>query len=98
MVGVLVLVGAGCGWCRGVCPVSRPGSRAPLCQPLRRGSRIALRKGLRRGLRLALRPGVRPALRRSFMGGLGLPKFGGDVVVLLGKVGIKAPPRRGQQS
>ena len=98
MVGVLVLVGAGCGWCRVVCPVSRPGSRAPLRQPLRKGLRTALRKGLRRGLRRTLRPGIRPALRRRIMGGLGLPKFGGGVLVLLGKVGIKVPPRRGQQS
>ena len=96
--GVLVLVGAGCGWCRVVCPVSRPGSRAPLRQPLRRGSRTALRERSRVPLCQALRPGVRPALRRRVMGGLGLPKLLGMLLVLLGKVGIKVPPRRGQQS
>ena len=98
VVGVLVLVGVGSGWCRVVCPVSRPGARAPLRQPLRGGLRIALRIALRRGLRLALCPGVRPALRRRIMGGLGVPKFLGLLLVLLGKVGIGMPPRRGQQS
>ena len=98
MVGVLVLVGVGSGWCRVVCPVSRPGARAPLRQPLRGGLRIALRIALRKGLRRALCPGVRPALRRRVMGGLGLPKFLGLLLVLLGKVGIGMPPRRGQQS
>ena len=92
--GVLVLVRVGSGWCWVVCPVSRPGSRAPLRQPLRGGLRIALRKGLRR----ALCPVVRPALRRRVMGGLGLPKFLGLLLGLLGKVGIGMPPRRGQQS
>lgn len=67
--GVLVLVGVGSGWCRVVCPVSRPGARAPLRQPLRGGLRIALRKVLRGGVRRALCPGVRPALRRRVMGG-----------------------------
>lgn len=91
---VLLLVGVGSGWCRVVCPVSRPGLRVPLRQTLRKG----LRKGLRGGLRLALCPGVRPALRRRVMGGLGLPKFLGMLLVLLGKVDIGMPPRRGQQS
>lgn len=98
MVGVLVLVRTGSGWCWVVCPVSRLGLRVPLRQPLRKRLRTALRKGLRRELRLALRPVVRPALRRRIMGGLGLPKFDAGVLGLLGKVGIKVPPRRGQQS
>lgn len=93
-----MLVGVGSGWCRVVCPVSRPGLRVPLRQPLRGGLRAALRKGLRGGLRLALCPGVRPASRRRVMGGLGLPKFLGMLLVLLGKVDIGMPPRRGQQS
>ena len=96
--GVLVLVGVGSGWCRVVCPVSRPGARVALRQPLRKGLRTALRKGLRGGLCRALCPGVRPASRRRVMGGLGLPKFLGLLLGLLGKVGIKVPPRRGQQS
>lgn len=93
-----MLVGVGSGWCWVVCPVSRPGLRAALRLPLRKGLRIALRRGLRRGLRLALCPGVRPVSRRRVMGGLGVPKFLGLLLVLLGKVGIKVPPRRGQQS
>ena len=32
------------------------------------------------------------------MDGLGLPKLLGLLLVLLGKVGIEMPPRRGQQS
>ena len=96
--GVLVLVGVGSGWCRGVCPVSRPGACIALRQPLRGGLRTVLRKGLRGGLRRALCPGVRPALCRRVMVGLGLPKFDAGVLGLLGKVGIKVPPRRGQQS
>ena len=93
-----MLVGVGSGWCRVVCPVSRPGLRVPLRQHLRKGLRIALRKGLRRGLCRALFPGVRPVSRRRVMGGLGLPKLLGMLLVLLGKVGIGMPPRRGQQS
>ena len=95
---VLLLVGVGSGWCRVVCPVSRPGACVALRQLLRKELRTALRKGLRRGLRLALRLGVRPALRRRVMGGLGLPKLLGMLLGLLGKVGIGMPPRRGQQS
>ena len=67
--GVLVLVGVGSGWCRVVCPVSRPGARVALRQTLRGRLRTALRKGLRRELRRVLCPGVRPALRRRVMGG-----------------------------
>ena len=96
--GVLVLVGVGSGWCRVVCLVSRPGARVALRLPLRKGLRTSLRKRVRKGLCQALRPGVRPVLRRRVMGGLGLPKFLGMLLVLLGKVGIKVPPRRGQQS
>ena len=94
----MLLVGVGSGWCRVVCPVSRPGACIALRQHLRKGLRVALRKGLRGGLCRALCPGVRPALRRRIMGRLGLPKFLGLLLVLLGKVGIKVPPRRGQQS
>ena len=89
-----MLVGVGSGWCWVVCPVSRPGLRVALRLPLRKGLRIALRRGLRGGLRLALCP----VSRRRVMGGLGVPKFLGLLLVLLGKVGIKVPPRRGQQS
>lgn len=96
--GVLVLVEVGSGWCRVVCPVSRPGARVALRQPLRGRLRTALRKGLRRELRRALCLGVRPVSRRRVMGGLGLPKFLGLLLGLLGKVDIKVPPRRGQQS
>ena len=86
------------GLLQAVCPVSRPGLRVALRLPLRKGLRIALRKRVRKGLCQALRPGVRPALRRRVMGGLGLPKFLGMLLGLLGKVGMKVPPRRGQQS
>ena len=98
VVGVLVLVGVGSGWCRVVCPVSRPGSCVPLRHPLCKGLRTAIREELRGRLCRALCPGVRPALRRRIMGGLGVPKFLGLLLVLLGKVGIGMPPRRGQQS
>ena len=94
----MLLVGVGSGWCRVVCPVSRPGSRVALRHLLCKGLRTALRKGLRRGLRRALCPGVRPALRRKIMGGLGLPKFLGMLLVLLEKVDIGMPPLHGQQS
>ena len=96
--GGLVRVGVGSGWCRVVCPVSRPGVRVALRQTLRKGLRTALRKGLRRELRRALCPGVRPVSRRRVMGGLGLPKLLGLLLVLLGKVDIGMPPLHGQQS
>ena len=81
-----------------VCPVSRSGARVPLRQLLRKGLRTALRGGLCEDLCQALCPGIRPVSRQRVMGGLGLPKFLGLLLVLLGKVGIGMPPRRGQQS
>lgn len=69
VVGVLVLVGVGSGWCRVVCPVSRLGARIALRQLLRKGLRTALRGGIRGELCRALCPGVRLALRRRIMGG-----------------------------
>ena len=69
--GVLVLVEVGSGWCRVVCPVSRPGARVALRLPLRKGLRIALRGRLCRALCLGVRPKVRPASRRRVMDGLG---------------------------